>query len=270
MKKENEYHNVIANEDVYKTPPGKKGRFIFNPAFQYYVNMIRILTSANLLTRKNLYDRYRWVQTSELLMDQLERVGIQIEISGMDNLKSFEGPAVFIGNHMSTLETVILPRIINPVKLVVFVTKQQLNSTPIFGPINSARHPITVGRENAREDLMQVMTQGAERIKDGRSIILFPQRTRSPIFDVKNFNSLGVKLAKRNNVPVVPIALLTDAWANGKIVKDFGKIDPSKKAFITFGKPITITGNGSEQQQELINFITSYLKEWGREDLIAE
>ena len=270
MKKVNDYGNVISNKDVYKTPNGKKGKFIFNPAVQYYANMIRILSAANLVTRKKMYDRYSWVRTSEMLMDSLEKVGLQIEISGMDNLRSFEGPAVFIGNHMSTLETVILPRIINPVKLVVFVTKEQLNTVPIFGPVNSARHPITVGRENAREDLMQVMNQGAERLKDGRSIILFPQRTRNPIFDVKNFNSLGVKLAKRNNVPVVPIALLTDAWENGKMIKDFGRIDTNKKAHVTFGKPITITGNGSEQQQEVINFITSHLREWGREDLILE
>jgi len=270
MKRVNEYHNVISNKDVYKTPPEKKGRFIFNPAFQFYVNLIRILSYSNLLARKNLFDRYSFVKMSELIMDQLERVGIQFEINGMDNLRSFEGPAVFIGNHMSTMETAILPRIVGPVKPLVFVTKEQLNSTLLFGPINSARYPITVGRENAREDLMQVMTQGAERLKDGRSIILFPQRTRSSIFDVKNFNSLGIKLAKRNNVPVVPIALLTDAWANGKFIKDLGKIDTSKKAFLTFGKPIAISGNGAEQHQEVINFITSHLKEWGREDLILD
>lgn len=270
MKIVSEYENVIANKDVYKTPKEKKGKFIFNPAIQFFTNLIRIFSFANGLTRKNLYDRYNWVNSSKMIMEALEKVGLQIEINGMDNLRSFDGPAVFIGNHMSALETVILPRIVNPVKLVVFVTKQELNSTPLFGPINSSRHPIVVGRENAREDLMQVMNQGAERLKDGRSIILFPQRTRNPIFDVKNFNSLGVKLAKRNNVPVVPIALLTDAWENGKIVKDFGKIDTSKKALISFGKPLTISGNGSEQQQEVINFITSHLKEWGRKDLILD
>jgi 1-acyl-sn-glycerol-3-phosphate acyltransferase len=265
-----EYINVIAEKDYYKTPSEVFIKSIFSPAFRFFPRMIRVFVFANKLTKKKLYDRYNWVNSSKLIMDALEKVGVEIEIDGMDNLRSFDGPAVFISNHMSSLETVVLPRIINPVKLVVFVTKQELNSTPLFGPINSARRPIIVGRENAREDLMQVMNQGAERLKDGRSILLFPQRTRNPIFDIKNFNTLGIKLAKRNKVPIVPIALLTDAWANGKIVKDFGKIDISKKVKLSFGKPLEITGNGSEQHQQVVDFISSHLKKWGREDLIQE
>ena len=48
------------------------------------------------------------------------------------------------------------------------------------------------------------------------------------VFDPTLFNSLGNKLAKRNNVPVIPLALITDAWGNGKYIKEAGKIDPSK------------------------------------------
>jgi len=265
-----EYKNVIANSDVYITSPNREKKSIFSAAFRFFPRMISIFMFANNLTKKKLYDRYNWVNSSKMIMDALETVGLKFEISGLKNLSSFEGPAVFIGNHMSSLETVVLPRIICPKKLVCFVTKQELNTTPLFGPINSARHPIIVGRENAREDLAQVMEQGAARLKEGRSIVLFPQKTRASVFDVKDFNSLGVKLAKRSNVPVIPIALLTEAWENGKLVKDFGKIDTSKKVYISFGKPIKITGNGSEQQAEVIEFITSHLKKWGRKELILE
>ena len=56
------------------------------------------------------------------------------------------------------------------------------------------------------------MEEGSERLKKGKSVLIFPQKTRSEIFNPKEFNSLGVKLAKKNNVPVIPMAVLTDAW----------------------------------------------------------
>lgn len=268
MKALTKYYNVLAENDVYITPKEKAKKSIFPVEFRFYTKLIYLFVKANILTKQKIYNRFSWVRSSQMIMDELEHIGIRFEISGMKNLTLFEGPAIFICNHMSSLETVALPRILNPKKLVVFVTKQELNDLPLFGPINSARFPIVVGRENAREDLLQVMNQGAERISNGRSIILFPQKTRSPIFDVKNFNTLGVKLAKKNNVPVVPIALVTDAWGNGKLVKDFGKIDINKNVYFSIGKPIYISGNGSEQHTEVIDFITSHLKKWGREELI--
>jgi len=150
------------------------------------------------------------------------------------------------------------------------VTKKELTTMPLFGPINNARHPVVVGRSNARDDLLLVMEQGAQRIKDGRSIILFPQKTRSRIFNPNEFNTLGTKLARKNNVPVIPVALLTDAWSNGKVIKDVGDIDTSKTVHFAFGKPMEITGNGSEQHKTVVEFIKTHLKEWGKEKYIAE
>ena len=63
-------------------------------------------------------------------------------------------------------------------------------------------------------------------------------------------------------MPVVPIALLTDAWGNGKWFKDLGPIDPQKPVRIAFGKPITIEGRGNQQHQQIIDYIQTKLSEW--------
>jgi 1-acyl-sn-glycerol-3-phosphate acyltransferase len=62
---------------------------------------------------------------------------------------------------------------------------------------------------------------------------------------------------------VIPLALKTDAWANGRLVKDFGRIDPSKTAYIAFGAPVRIQERGGEEHEEIVKFITSKLREWG-------
>jgi len=195
-------------------------------------------------------------------MKMLERVGIVFEITGLDNFSGLAGPCVFIGNHMSALETFALPCIIEPVKDVTFVVKQSLIDYPVFRYVMRSRDPIVVGRANPRDDLRAVLEGGTNILSEGRSLVIFPQTTRTPLFDPKEFNTIGVKLAKRGNVPIVPIALKTDAWGNGKRLKDFGTIDPSKKVYFSFGKPMTIRERGVEEHNAIIAFIEEHLKEW--------
>jgi len=102
----------------------------------------------------------------------------------------------------------------------------------------------------------------------GISIIVFPQTTRSDSFEPSQFNTIGVKLAQRAGVPAVPVALLTGAWKNGKIFKDLGKIDPSKRVHFAFGEPIAIGGRGMEEHQAIIQFIKGKLEEWQDERAI--
>jgi 1-acyl-sn-glycerol-3-phosphate acyltransferase len=125
-----------------------------------------------------------------------------------------------------------------------------------------SRDPIAVTRTNPRHDLKAVLEGGVDRLKQGISIIVFPQTTRTHSFDPTQFNTIGVKLAQRANVPVVPLALLSDAWGNGKYFKDFGKIDPSKKVYFAFGKPMWVQGRGTNEHQAIIQFISRKLQEW--------
>jgi len=255
------YLRIVAENDEYITPSNMK-KFPFPPEVIFYSNYLRIMLTNNRIAKKGLYNDYGWVNSSIDTLESLERSGIRFHFTGMNNLKKVNTPVVFVGNHMSTLETMILPLIIQPVKRVVYVIKEELANYPLFGPIAMARDPILVGRENPREDLKIVLEEGSEKIKNGKSVIIFPQRTRSLNIDPASFNSLGVKLARRNNVPVIPIAILSDAWGNGKYVKEIGKIDPLKEVRICFGEPISITGNGAEDHQHVIDFISSKLQEW--------
>ena len=233
------------------------------PSFRFYVEAFAIVFSASRRAKRGKYGNAEWCGSSLAILRGLEKIGVVAEISGMENFSHLPGPCVFIGNHMSTLETFVLPTLIVPFKKVTFVVKQSLVDYPFFKHIMRARDPITVGRTNPREDLKAVLEGGAERLKHGTSLVIFPQTTRSEVFDPSQFNTIGVKLAKRAGVPVVPVALLTDAWGNGKYLKDFGRIDTSRTIHFSFGEPMTIQGRGDEEHQKIVEFITGKLKEWG-------
>ncbi len=233
---------------------------VFFPSLIFYKKLIPIILNASKKAKKHNYSYEEWVESSLNVIRSLEESGVEFHIDGIDNINLLQkNPAVVIANHMSTLETFILAGILYPHLRITFVVKKQLTEIPIFKHIMISTNPIAVTRKNPREDLKMVLEEGTKRLSDGYSVIIFPQTTRLYEFDVKEFNSIGIKLAKKANVPIIPLALKTDAWQQGKLIKDFGKIDPSKKVYFYFGKPIHIKGLGQEEHKEVIKYITKHL-----------
>jgi len=60
-----------------------------------------------------------------------------------------------------------------------------------------------------------------------------------------------------------PPACSAAPWGSGKLIKEFGRIDPSRPAHLLFGAPLRIRGRGGEEHEEIVRFITSNLKKWG-------
>jgi len=222
--------------------------------------------SVVLRTRKEairkVYDTNAWAYSSFEIFRFLEDTGGKFHITGMENITRTTGPVLFISNHMSTLETMILPAIIAPHREVTFVVKESLVKHPLFGDVMRSRNPIVVGRTDPRKDLEAVMNGGVDLLSNGISIIIFPQSTRSLEFKPEEFNSLGVKLARKAGVEVVPVALKTDFWGNGKLIKELGPLDNRKPIHIRFGEPFPVSGKGKEDNQKIIDFIKSSLDEW--------
>jgi 1-acyl-sn-glycerol-3-phosphate acyltransferase len=164
---------------------------------------------------------------------------------------------------MSALEAFILPCFIMPYRKITFVVKKGLTQYPVLKHAINSLGPIVVDRKNPRKDLKAVLEQGIDVLKQNISVLLFPQTTRSLHFDPAQFNTLGIKLAKKSRLPIVPIALKTDAWGIGHLLKDFGRIDPSKAVRMAFGDPIHVTGNGKQEHQQILSFIGDTLRRWG-------
>jgi len=259
---------LLYKDAVYRT--SSKTIFSFAktfPELTFYSRFLAITFKASAKAKQNRYDDVEWCQSSFDVLRSLESVGVCIEITGVEYIKQLETPCVVIGNHMSVLETVILPIIIRPIREMTYIVKQSLLEYPVFRHIIRSRDPIAVSRTNPRHDLKAVLEGGLDRLKNGISIIVFPQTTRTCSFDPTQFSTIGIKLAQKANVPIVPLALLTDAWGNGKYVKDFGKIDSSKNVHFSFGEPMWIQGRGSNEHQAVIQFINRKLQEWINERL---
>jgi 1-acyl-sn-glycerol-3-phosphate acyltransferase len=232
------------------------------PGLAYYSRFLWVILKASFVSKRGRYGDAQWCRSSYDILKILEKVGVCFEISGLEHIQQLQTPCVVVANHMSVLETMVLPVVIQPFRDMTFIVKDSLMNYPVFKHILRSRAPIVVNRINPRQDLKTVMQEGLERLDNGISVVVFPQTTRSTSFDPDKFNSIGIKLAAKANVPVVPLALVTDAWGNGKIIKEFGKIDASKTVYFSFGKPLFIHGRGAEQHRSVIDFISSHLDQW--------
>ena len=254
------------SSDTYSTDKNTRRYFadraMLGSRWFFIIKFLALVFKSRSIALAGKFDTKEWANTSIDILKLIERCGGRFDINGLSNIKNCQGPAVFIGNHMSILETMVFPGIIASAKEVTFVVKDSLVKNSVFGPVMRARDPIVVNRKDTREDFKTVMIEGQEFLQKGVSVVIFPQSTRRVEFVSKEFNSLGVKLARAANVQVIPFALKTDFWENGKYVRDLGPIKRRRPIHITFGQPFSIKGNGKEENRRIIDFITSHLKEW--------
>jgi 1-acyl-sn-glycerol-3-phosphate acyltransferase len=253
--------------DAYDTPATLRralgDRLALGTRWYFYWRFTRTVLRSRAVAVRGLYDDAAWARSSLESMRNLEVCGGRFHVRGMNFIDPAVAPVVFVSNHMSILETFVFPGLIRPRVPVTFVVKDSLVRHPAFGPIMRSREPVVVGRESPREDLQTVLREGVVRLEAGISMVIFPQSSRTRMFDPAEFNTLGVKLARRAGVKVIPVAVKTDMWGNGRVVKDVGPLRRSLPAHIEFGPAMTVEGNGNVQHAAIVSFITERLQRWG-------
>lgn len=256
----------LTTEDNYRSPsvqPSWIARRV--PSLVFYLKMAGVLYAASRAAKRGELTSQRRINSSLQTLINLESVGVRFEIDNLGAFRNLKLPCVFVSNHMSTLETFVFPAIIEPYRGLTFVIKESLLRYPVFKHIMATVVPVVVTREKPRQDFRVILEEGRERLSRDISVVIFPQTTRSVTFDPAAFNTVGVKLASHAEVPVIPVALKTDAWGNSRhFIRDLGPIDPSKTVHICFGEPIKIQGNGKAEHQQIIAFIEDKLRQWGQ------
>jgi len=251
--------------DKYQTDGNKRNLFdklFLNSRWYFIYGYGKEVFRGRKLALNGKYDTEEWASSSYRIFQGIEKSGGKIFIEGMENINKVAGPVVFVSNHMSDLETFIFPCIIAPIKEATYVVKESLTSNPIFGPVMRSRNPIALARKNPKQDLIKVINEGKDILAKGTSIILFPEGTRQLEFSPEKFNSLGIKLAKEAGVPVIPIAIKTDFYGIGKLIKDVGPVRRKEPVCISFGEPISISGNGKAEHKQVIEFISEKVNEF--------
>ncbi len=127
--------------------------------------------------------------------------GIDLRVEGEEHLWSHR-PAVFIFNHQSALDAILMMKLIR--RDVTGIGKMELKKNPIFGPLFTAAGVVFVDRANSA-GAIEALKPAVEALKEGRSLTIAPEGTRSPTPKLGRFKKGAFHLAMQAGVPIVPV-----------------------------------------------------------------
>jgi 1-acyl-sn-glycerol-3-phosphate acyltransferase len=173
----------------------------------------------------------------------LDTCGVRVEVDGVENVTANQ-PCIVMSNHQSVFDIPALVRAL-PVDWK-FVAKRELLRVPFFGWALALADQIIVDRFD-RESAVRSLSSGAERIRAGANVIVFPEGTRSPDAVLRNFKSGGFYLALEAGVPIVPATVSGSQHITpkGSLRIESGRIR------VRFGRPIPIGHLGLDDRNEL-------------------
>ena len=189
--------------------------------------------------------------------------GIRLAVKGEENLWT-DRPAVFTFNHQSSADLFIMAKLLR--KDARAVAKKELKMTPIIGQLMTAAGVIFVDRSH-REKAIEAMKPAVEALKNGTSVAIAPEGTRSYDYTLGKFKKGAFHLALQAGVPLVPIVIMNahDAMPRGSNVFRPTAVEVKVlPAVPTHGWEVK---NLDEHVRE---FRALYLKELGQEEVILE
>ena len=141
--------------------------------------------------------------------------GIDIEVEGAEHLTR-NRPAVFIFNHQSMLDAMVLAHLLR--RDAVAVCKKELATHPFTGALLRRANTLFVDRESANQSAL--LKESLDVLNSGRSLVISPEGTRSTLGEIQPFKHGAFYLAKKAGVPVVPVVLhnVKDALPNGGLL----------------------------------------------------
>ena len=133
----------------------------------------------------------------------LRLMGAKIKVTGLDNLDKDQN-YVFMSNHTSLLDTPVLMTLIP--KPLSFISKREMNRVPLLRHWIILLDCLFLDRSDARAGL-RTIRQGADYLKEGYNLAVFPQGTRSRNEEWLPFKAGSTKLSVWSGAPLIPVAI---------------------------------------------------------------
>lgn len=185
--------------------------------------------------------------------------GLDIEVEGEEHLWSHR-PAVFIFNHQSQTDALIMSRLLR--RDFTGVAKKEMKSNPLIGTILEAMGTVFIDRDN-HDKALEALQPAVDSLKNGTSFAIAPEGQRGRGYKLGRFKMGAFHIAMQAGVPVVPIII---ANSSDSMPKSGVFIRPARIDVKVLPPVATQAWTIDNIHQHVDEIRRSYLQELGQDD----
>jgi putative phosphoserine phosphatase / 1-acylglycerol-3-phosphate O-acyltransferase len=148
----------------------------------------------------------------------LALAGVRLNVEGEENLWSSR-PAVFIFNHQSSLDTLIVGSLLR--RDITAVAKKEAARDPRFAPVGLLMDVAYIDRSNSKK-ARSALEPVVDKLRNGISLTIAPEGTRTPTPRLARFKKGAFHIAMQAGVPIVPIVIRNAGelmWRGSSVVR---------------------------------------------------
>nr|WP_319474307.1 lysophospholipid acyltransferase family protein [uncultured Sphaerochaeta sp.] len=165
-------------------------------------------------------------------------LGIKVHVDGKENLPA-EQSVCYMANHQSMLD---IAAFVGPVNLwASIMAKAEVKRIPVINLWCYALDCVFINRISPR-DAINAILRGVELLKSGKSMLIFPEGTRSKSGSIGELKKGSLKLATRSNSVIVPMTI-KGLRAGLELLHGFKRVH----AYVSIGKPIYTDNLSTEE-----------------------
>ncbi|HEY6874571.1 MAG TPA: lysophospholipid acyltransferase family protein [Geobacteraceae bacterium] len=174
----------------------------------------------------------------------LRLAGVKVDVVGAERVPP-ASPVIFMSNHQGNFDILALFQAIP--QRFSWLAKVELFRIPVFGHSMARAGYIPLDRGDGRRALKSV-DAAAATIRGGRSVVIFPEGTRTFDGSLLPFKKGGFLLAGKAGVPIVPVTISGSMRVNPKNRLELypGTIT------VRFAEPIPTAGGAGKERERLM------------------
>lgn len=179
--------------------------------------------------------------------------GVKIHAVGIENIPT-DKPVLYVANHRGFFD--ILASYTTVPTPTCFVSKKELEKVPCINHWMMFLKCLFLDRSDIKAG-MRTILKGIQQMKDGYSIFIMPEGSRSTTEDMLPFHNGSFKFAQKTGFPIVPVAITNTDKAFEQHLPWIGPADVT----IYYGEPFCMQDLEPEKQKHIGRYARSIIQE---------